>query len=98
MKIEDFDFATKQVSKMQVECTLINRETKNKYGIIIRGNGIPPNEWIFDRFIEDRKMQRFFVDIEAEKIYDEVIVEKKEIIIEELKKVEEKVDKQETLV
>ena len=88
MNIQDFNFTTKQVGINQLECSVINKESNNKYTIIINANGIPPDDWIFARFLEDKKLQHFFVDIEAEKIYDEVIVEKKEIVSEELKKVE----------
>jgi hypothetical protein len=89
MKIEDFDFATKQISNSHVECILINRESKIKFGAIIQANGMPPNEWVFSKFLEDKRMNHFFIDIEGQIVHNEVIVDKKETVIsEELKNFE----------
>lgn len=98
MNIEEFDFSIKEKAPGFAECILINRESKVRFGIIIRANGLPPNNWVFDRFLEDRKLQNFFVDIESQVVYDEVIVEKKEVFDEELKKVEKTVDETKILV
>jgi hypothetical protein len=66
MGIEDFNFFTKQIGSNQLQCSLINKESNIKYSIIINANGTPPDSWIFDRFVEDRGLKNFWIDIESQ--------------------------------
>jgi len=61
MKIEDFTFATKQVRGNWFECLMCHRESKITYGIVIQGNGMPPNDWVFQQFLNNGKA--FFIDV-----------------------------------
>ena len=97
MNIQDFNFTTKQVGINQLECSVISKESNNKYTIIINANGIPPNQWIFDRFMEDKGLKHFFVDIESEIVQD-VKSGENQVVIANSEKVEKIVDKVETLV
>lgn len=84
MNIEDFNFSVNQIVPGLIECLLVNKQDNSKFGIIIKANGIPPNNWIFDRFLEDKKLKNFFVDIQSEIVYD-VKSEQNQVVSEEKK-------------
>lgn len=63
MNIEDFEFGYSHLPRNKLEIFLINKENKNKYTLIISANSIPPPDWIFDRFLEDRGLKNFFIDV-----------------------------------
>ena len=51
---------------MWCECLMLHRESKMTYGIVIQANGVPPNDWIFQQFMNRGK--EFFIDISVDVI------------------------------
>lgn len=59
LKLEDFKFEYQKVSDRQIICFIINRDNI-KFGIHINSNMQPPDDWVFNLYME--KGNEFWID------------------------------------